>query len=54
MGDVAAAFDSEEEAGWGLLAPGDEALPRRLPIEGVIEFDRVEVLAVEGEVLSRR
>src|SRR5438445_2073296 len=54
MGDVATALDGEEEARWRLLRPANKTLPRRLPIEGVIELDRVEVLGVEGEVLARR
>src|ERR1700732_2689138 len=54
VGDVAAAFDRKRKAWRRLLSPGLEALPWRLPIEGVVELDRVEVLRVEREVLSRR
>ena len=54
MGDVAAALDGEEEARGRLLRPANKALPRRLPIEGVIELDRVELPGVEGELLARR
>jgi len=52
--DVAAALDREHEAGRGLLPPGFEPFSRRLPVERVVELDRVEVLRVEGEVLSCR
>src|SRR6266550_7035683 len=54
VGDIAAALDRKEEAGWGLIAPGLKTLARRLPVEGVVELDGVEVLRIEGEVLSRR
>src|SRR6202171_5095887 len=54
VGDVAATLDGKQEARWGLVTPRFKALPRRLPVEGVIELDGVEVLRVEGEVLSCR
>src|SRR2546423_6675713 len=54
MGDVAAALDGEKEARRRLLRPANKALPRRPPIEGVIELDRVQVLGVESELLARR
>ena len=44
MGDVATALDGKEKAGWRLLSPGFETLSRRLPIEGVVELDGIEVL----------
>src|SRR6266550_6361959 len=54
VGDIAAALDRKEEAGWGLLSPGLKPLTRRLAVERVVELDGVEVLCVEREVFSCR
>src|SRR5439155_25075064 len=54
VGDIAAALDRKEEAGWGLLSPGLKPLTRRLAVERVVELDGVEVLGIEREVFSCR
>src|ERR1700726_4659543 len=51
---MAATLDGQKEAGTGPLTPGLETLRRRLPVEGIVELDGVEVLGVVGEVLTRR
>src|SRR6202165_585940 len=54
VGDVTASLDRKEETGRSLLAPGFKAFSRRLSIERVVELDRVEVLRVVGEGITRR
>src|SRR5439155_2668985 len=43
VADVAAALDGEEKPGGGLFSPCVEPLRRGLPVEGVVQFNRVEM-----------
>jgi hypothetical protein len=49
MGQIAARFHSKHEVIRDACCPGLESLTRRQPVEGAVQFNRLELRAVEIE-----